>query len=94
MRIALTAREKVVMSRLAGSEPSDWIASHVALTPSSSAAALYDHMESQSGECLPVIYQPFDGRRRGHFVDRGQILDFAIAADGGRVLDFGPGDAS
>jgi ubiquinone/menaquinone biosynthesis C-methylase UbiE len=39
-----------------------------------------------------VIYQPFDAQKRGHFTDRGQILDFALHADGGRVLDFGPGD--
>jgi len=29
---------------------------------------------------------------RGHFVDRGQILDFAVHGNGGRVLDLGPGD--
>ena len=80
------------MSRLSGPEPSEWLREHVTLEPSSSAAALYDHMESQSGGCLPVIYEPFDGTRRGHFVDCGQILDYAIAAGGGRVLDFGPGD--
>jgi SAM-dependent methyltransferase len=49
-------------------------------------------MESQSGEQLPVIYVPFDSSVRGHFVDRGQILDYALIAGPGRVLDFGPGD--
>ena len=34
-----------------------------------------------------LIYQPFDPTKRGHFVDCGQILDFALHADSGRVLD-------
>lgn len=69
-----------------------WIRAHVELRETNSAEALYDHMESQSGRSLPPIYVPFDGRQRGHFIDRGQILDFAISTGGGRVLDFGPGD--
>jgi SAM-dependent methyltransferase len=70
----------------------DWIAANVTLTPANSAEAMYDQMESQSGEQLPVIFTPFDGTNRGHFVDRGQILDYAAHTGGGRVLDFGPGD--
>lgn len=57
-----------------------------------SAAFIYDHMESQSGGALPLVYVPFDGREAAHFCDRGQILDFAASIGSGRVLDFGPGD--
>jgi ubiquinone/menaquinone biosynthesis C-methylase UbiE len=70
----------------------DWIAANVTLRAADSAEAMYDQMESQSGEQLPVIYVRFDSRNRGHFTDRGQVLDFAGHAGGGRVLDFGPGD--
>jgi len=70
----------------------EWICANLTPSQTDSTRALYDHMESQSGACLPVIYQPFDGRQRSHFVDRGAILDFALAAPGERVLDFGPGD--
>ncbi|MCP4643435.1 MAG: class I SAM-dependent methyltransferase [bacterium] len=59
---------------------------------SDAASFLYDSMESQSGQCLPVIYRPFDCTQRMHFVDRGQILDFAAVVGDGRILDFGPGD--
>ena len=74
--------------------PIEWMLANMEFEQSDPVATLYDKMESQSGECLPVIYKPFDGRQRMHFVDRGQILDFAATAgrDGGRVLDFGPGD--
>jgi SAM-dependent methyltransferase len=73
-------------------DPIEWIAAHLSPRPSAAVEFLYDHMESQSGEQLAVIYVPFDGRRRGHFADRGAILDYAIHAQGGRALDFGPGD--
>lgn len=55
---------------------------------------LYDDMETQSGYSLPVIYQPFDPQRRGHWHDAGLIQDFLHAARiaGKKVLDFGPGD--
>lgn len=69
----------------------DWIREHVELRESTSAESLYDHMESQSGEQLSVIYVPFDAGIRGHFVDRGQIIDYAVLCGPGRVLDFGPG---
>ena len=75
-----------------GLGPVEWILANVRLRPSSAAEFWYDRMESQSGRRLPVIYEPFDGRNPGHFADRGQILDFASVAGGGRVLDFGPGD--
>jgi ubiquinone/menaquinone biosynthesis C-methylase UbiE len=72
----------------------EWILENLELEESDPVAAIYDRTESQSGECLPVIYRPFDGRQRMHFVDRGQILDYAATSgrNGGRVLDFGPGD--
>jgi len=60
--------------------------------PSNAAEAHYDRMASQSGYCLAVIYQPFDPHKRGHFMDRAQTYDFALHANGGRILDFGPGD--
>ena len=69
-----------------------WMLDNLDMRESSSMDFIFDHMESQSGKGLSVIYLPFDARKRGHFVDRGQILDYALHADGGRVLDFGPGD--
>ncbi len=68
-----------------------WIETNIELRPSSSAEALYDQMESQCS-ILPVIYLPFDPANRGHFVDRGQIIDYALTCGPGRVLDFGPGE--
>ena len=70
----------------------DWILVNVELRQSSPVVAIYDRMESQSGESLPVIYEPFDGRWRSHFLGRGQILDYAVSVGDGRILDFGPGD--
>ena len=75
-----------------GHDPVEWVEARIQLRQSDSAESLYDDMESQSGRQLPVIYQPFDGMRRGHFVDQGSILDYAVTTNGGRVLDFGPGD--
>ncbi len=59
-----------------------------------SVEILYDFMQSQSFECLPVIYQPFDAGRRDHWCDRGAMLDFLLSTrgEGRRLLDFGPGD--
>ena len=70
----------------------EWIEANVEVRQSTSAEVLYDHMESQSAWQLAVIYVPFDTANRGHFVDRGQILDYALLCGPGRVLDFGPGD--
>ena len=55
---------------------------------------IYDEMESQSGKCLPIIYQPFDIARRMHWTDRGALFDFLCSTEGWgkRILDFGPGD--
>jgi SAM-dependent methyltransferase len=59
-----------------------------------STAFIYEDMASQSGESLPLIYQPFDASRKAHWRDRGAALDYLLStgARGGRVLDFGPGD--
>jgi len=69
-----------------------WIIDNIELKKCSSAEFNYNHMESQSGKCLPVIYQPFDAKKLGHFVDRAQILDFQCSVGNGKILDFGPGD--
>jgi ubiquinone/menaquinone biosynthesis C-methylase UbiE len=55
---------------------------------------MYDDMESQSGHCLPIIYQPFDPSNRMHWQDRGFCYDYLYATDGEgkKLLDFGPGD--
>ena len=72
----------------------DWIVAELKPTESSSDAAIYDHMDSQSGFALPIIYQPFDAADREHWRDRGAVYDFLLScrAVGMRVLDFGPGD--
>lgn len=53
---------------------------------------MYDHMDSQSGRSLPILYEPFDVQNPGHWGDRGWLLDFLATAGRGKVLDFGPGD--
>ncbi|MBN2082667.1 class I SAM-dependent methyltransferase [bacterium] len=70
----------------------DWLEQHLDLADVDTTAFIYDLMESQSGRCLPVIYQPFDAADPLHFADRGHVHDFSQATGGGRVLDFGPGD--
>ena len=84
------------MQNISSADPADqairWIRDNLDVKQSNSVEFIFDQMASQSGRSLAVIYQPFDATRRGHFIDRGQILDFALHADCGRVLDFGPGD--
>ena len=72
----------------------DWIAANLDPTPTTTEQLIYEHMESQSGRSLPIIYEPFDPTDRGHWRDRGAALDFVAAtrSEGARVLDFGPGD--
>ena len=55
---------------------------------------MYNDMASQSGCCLPIIYQPFDGSKKLHWKDRGSAFDFVFSTngEGRRLLDFGPGD--
>jgi SAM-dependent methyltransferase len=71
-----------------------WIEENLGPEPCSSVEMLYDSMESQSLECLPIIYKPFDGSNRSHWCDRGSMFDFlhATRGRGKRLLDFGPGD--
>lgn len=72
----------------------EWIAKELQPETCTSETLIYDHMESQSGRGLPIIYRPFDPDQRGHWRDRGAALDFVLAtqSQNGRVLDFGPGD--
>lgn len=77
---------------MANHDPIQWIEEHLAPAACDSAGFIYDHMESQSGRCLPVIYQPFDANDPLHFADRGANLDYALTVGNQRILDFGPGD--
>ena len=72
----------------------DWITEEVAPEQRNTEDLLYEHMESQSGRSLPIIYVPFDPANGGHWRDRGAALDFVLAtqAQDKRVLDLGPGD--
>jgi SAM-dependent methyltransferase len=70
----------------------DWVEHTFAPKASHSGAFIFDDMESQSGRSLPVIYQPFDAGKGGHWSDRGAMFDFLFSTGGGRLLDFGPGD--
>lgn len=59
-----------------------------------SSEFIYNHMESQSGRSLPLIYQLFDANKRSHWRDRGSCFDYLLATggEGTRLLDLGPGD--
>jgi 2-polyprenyl-3-methyl-5-hydroxy-6-metoxy-1,4-benzoquinol methylase len=72
----------------------EWVERELAPAPCSSAQFIYDDMDSQSGRSLPIVYVPFDAGQKGHWRDRGSAFDYVCAtkAEGGRVLDFGPGD--
>ncbi len=72
----------------------EWIQQTLAPEACTSASLIYEHMASQSGSSLPIIYQPFDPNAKGHWRDRGAALDFVLSTHSinGRVLDFGPGD--
>jgi SAM-dependent methyltransferase len=70
-----------------------WILSNLSPEPSSSAELIYERMPSQSGERLPVIYQPLDRENRSHWHDVAIVSAFATALEGvSSVLDIGPGD--
>ncbi len=72
-------------------EAVEWVKTGVRFKKSDAAVRLYHRMELQGGG-MPVIQQPFDGTKRDHFADRGQILDYALTLGPGRMLDLGPGD--
>ncbi len=72
----------------------DWITAELDPKPVTTEQLIYEHMESQSGHSLPIIYEPFNPANRAHWRDRAAALDFVASTrcGGGRVLDFGPGD--
>ncbi|PKK82430.1 MAG: hypothetical protein CVT49_13675 [candidate division Zixibacteria bacterium HGW-Zixibacteria-1] len=47
-----------------------WIEQELNPERSDSTGFIYDHMDSQSGRVLPIIYQPFDPAKRMHWCDR------------------------
>lgn len=73
-------------------DPAQWLERNIKLEVCDTVGFIYDHVESQSGHSLPLIYVPFDASKRGHFADRADAHDYSQAVGGGRVLDFGPGD--
>lgn len=72
----------------------EWIEQNLQPEKCNSEQFFYDDMESQSGHCLPLIYEEFDITRRGHWCDRGAMFDFlfSVRGEGKCLLDFGPGD--
>lgn len=70
-----------------------WILSNLSPVPSTTAELMYERMESQSGRCLPVIYEPIDHSERSHWHDEALVAAFAHAMGSASViLDVGPGD--
>jgi len=70
-----------------------WIIDNHSPAISTSAELMYERMESQSGRCLPVLYEPLDHTKRSHWHDEALIGAFAHAmGEAGTVLDVGPGD--
>lgn len=70
-----------------------WILSNLSSVRSTSAALTYERMASQSSQCLAVIYQPLDYKKRGHWHDVAVVSAFAGALEGAStLLDIGPGD--
>jgi ubiquinone/menaquinone biosynthesis C-methylase UbiE len=72
----------------------EWLEQLLKPTVCNSVEFMYDNMESQSGYCLPLIYQPFDSNNRAHWRDRGACFDYLYSTrgEGKQLLDFGPGD--
>lgn len=72
----------------------NWIESELSPELCTSEKFIYNEMESQSGACLPVVYQPFNPSINWHWNDRGMIFDFlySVNGEGKKLLDFGPGD--
>lgn len=74
-------------------ELEQWILGNLSPEPSSTAELMYERVESQSGRCLPVLYEPIDRSKRSHWHDEALIGAIAHAVgDAGVVLDVGPGD--
>lgn len=72
----------------------EWIEKEMQPVVCNSVEFMYDDMESQSGHCLPIIYQPFNPQNKAHWRDRGFCYDYLYATQGAgkKLLDFGPGD--
>jgi len=70
----------------------EWIKRELRPEATDSTNFIYDHMDSQSGRILPLLYHPFDSSKRMHWCDRGSAIDYAHTTGGGKLLDFGPGD--
>lgn len=70
----------------------EWLEKELNLVESNSVEFIYDDMDSQSGRCLPLLYESFDVNKQAHWADRGSMFDFYLSTGGGRLLDFGPGD--
>ena len=70
-----------------------WILANLTPQQSTTAELMYERMESQSGRCLPVLYEPLDNTKRSHWHDEALIGAFAHAmGDASVILDVGPGD--
>jgi ubiquinone/menaquinone biosynthesis C-methylase UbiE len=69
-----------------------WIEQELKPKACTSEELIYNDMDSQSGRCLPVIYQPFDTGKKAHWQDRGSLFDYLSSIEGKKLLDFGPGD--
>lgn len=72
----------------------EWINKELNPESCNSDRFIYDDMESQSGYCLPIIYEPFDATKKSHWTDRGSMFDYLLSTNGERklLMDFGPGD--
>jgi SAM-dependent methyltransferase len=72
----------------------EWINKELKPEFCNSDTFIYDDMDSQSGYCLPIIYEPFDAAKKSHWRDRGSMFDYLLSTHGeGKLLmDFGPGD--
>ena len=78
---------------MARTELERWIIERLGPEQATSAELLYERMDSQSGESLPVIYRALDASRPGDWHDEALCAAFAHAVEGAdRVLDLGPGD--
>jgi len=69
-----------------------WIERELRPEACTSDELVYDEMESQSLQSLPIIYQPFDVNNRLHWDDRGSLFDYLFSTSAKRILDLGPGD--
>ena len=70
-----------------------WILANLTPKPSTTVELMYERMESQSGRCLPVLYEPLDNTKRSHWHDEALVGAFAHAmGDASVILDVGPGD--